>query len=74
MFRRNGDQHAGKQAARPAPPKDGRGIVHPRCITNNAYKCWHPADEREESGSGSGVTRNEHPSWLARLRFSFFHR
>jgi hypothetical protein len=74
MFRRDGDGPAGEQSARPASSKDGRRIVHPRCMTNNAYKSWHPADEKEDSANSSRVTRGEHPSWLARLRFSLFHR
>ena len=41
-------------------------------MTNNAYKCWHPADEKVDSANSSRVTRGEHPSWLARLRFSLF--
>jgi hypothetical protein len=68
------DGLSGKHS-RPATPEDGPRIAAPRCITNNAYKCWHPSREEVAPAAVavSGLARNGHSSWFARMRFSLFH-
>ena len=73
----DGNNSACEQSARPAQSERVPRIVHPQCVANGAYKCWHPtAAEKSPAAKASGadVERGGHLSWLARLRFSFFHR
>jgi|HubBroStandDraft_2_1064218.scaffolds.fasta_scaffold15948_5 hypothetical protein len=76
MPRRDAKQFAGDETRRPAQAEDGGRIVHPRCITNGAYKYWHPSVEEETAvtATPAASVAQGHASWLARLRFSFFHR
>ena len=77
MPKPDGKDLASEPSARPARSEEGTRIVHPRCVANGAYKCWHPAVAEKEpaaEASGAGIERGGHTSWFARLRFSFFHR
>jgi hypothetical protein len=63
-----------ERAPKRGPSQEARHVIPPRCIANNAYKCWHPSNEGEGLASASRVARSGHLSWLARMRFTLFHR
>jgi hypothetical protein len=73
MLTHDRDGLSGKQSRRPATPENGPHIAAPLCITNNAYKCWHPSCEETPPSAARGLARNGHSSWFARMRFSLFH-
>jgi hypothetical protein len=46
-------------------------VIHPRCMSENSYRCWNPSGEVQKQGQKVRA-ESKQPGWFSRLMTLWF--